>query len=522
MGRRNEERDGFGNRLEFYVLTHFSGFWTLVQRIGFVRSIVNKFLINLAVLKIKPRPYILSTMAPYSSWESLTDRTYSGRHLPPVERPDGDLPPVKDVVDLFRRPRGAMTPSGKSTLLFPFFAQWFTDGFLRTSYVDPLKNTSNHEIDLSNLYGLKRDYTEILRSHSDGKLRSQVINGEEYPAYYYEGGQPRADFLPLPMTALLPGFEEEMGRKPLDEAMFATGGDRVNSHVGFLAMNVLFLREHNRICDVLKQEAGIRDDERLFQVARNVLIVLLLRIVIEEYINHIAPYDFKFRLEAAAFEGARWYRQNWMAVEFNLLYRWHGLVPDTYRLGGRDVPLAETLFNNRLLIDRGLGALLEDASAQVAGRIGLFNTPDYLLDIEERSIALGRLAKLASYNDYRELCKFPRVTSFDQISGDEKVQEALKDVYGHVDRIEYYPGIFAEDDRENSALPSLIGRLVGIDAFSQALTNPLLCANLYNERTFTRAGLEIIEATASLSDILRRNVPSGSRRFHVTMDQVPR
>jgi prostaglandin-endoperoxide synthase 2 len=523
MGRRDEDRDGFANRLEFFVLTNFKGFWSLVQRIGFLRSIVNRFLINLAVLKVKPRPYALSTMASYSSWDSLTDRTYSGRHLPPVARKDGELPPVKDVVALFRRPHAGMTPSGKSTLLFPFFAQWFTDGFLRTSYVNPLKNTSNHEIDLSNLYGVNHGYTEIVRSHADGKLRSQIINGEEYPSYYYdEGGRPRAEFLALPMSALLPRFEQEMGRHPLDEALFATGGDRVNSHVGFLAMNVLFLREHNRICDVLGREEGLRDDERLFQVARNVLIVVLIKIVIEQYINHIAPYDFKFSLKAGAFERARWYRQNWMAIEFNLLYRWHGLVPDTYRLGGRDVPLVETLFNNRLLVDRGLGALLEDASSQMAGRIGLFNTPEYLLEVEASSVELGRLAQLASYNDYRELCKFPRVTRFDQISGDETVQAALKDVYGHVDRIEYYPGIFAEDDRENSALPSLIGRLVGIDAFSQALTNPLLSANLYNELTFTRAGLEIIESTGSLSDILHRNLPAGSRRFHVTMDQAAR
>ena len=518
MGRRNHARDGLMSRLEFFALTHFRGFWAIVQAIGPLRSFANSFLINLAISKITPRPDALSTLSPYTSWDSLTDRTYSARHLPPVARKAGDLPPVNDVVALFRRSKEGMVPSGKSTVLFPYFAQWFTDGFLRTDYLNPLKNTSNHDIDLSNLYGLRREFTQIVRSHADGKLLSQVINGEEYPPFYFEGGRPKEEFLKLSMTPLIPRFEQEMGRSPLDEALFATGGDRVNSQVGFLAMNVLFLREHNRICDVLKQEAGLTDDEHLFQVARNILIVVLIKIVIEEYINHIAPYQFRFSLKAGAFEKARWYRQNWMAIEFNLLYRWHGLIPDAYRMGGRDVPLAETMFNNRLLIDRGLGTLLEDASSQPAGRIGLFNTPESLLEVEQKSIELGRLAQLASYNDYRALCKFPRVTSFDQISGDARVQEGLKDVYGHVDRIEFYPGIFAEDDRVNSALPDLIGRLVGIDAFSQALTNPLLSANIYNPLTFTRAGLEIIETTRSLSDILQRNLPPGSREFHVSMD----
>ncbi|MEO6809567.1 MAG: peroxidase family protein, partial [Isosphaeraceae bacterium] len=235
---------------------------------------------------------------------------------------------------------------------------------------------------------------------------------------------------------------------------------------------------------------------------------------------HITPYAFQFRLQPGAFEKSIWYRQNWMAVEFNLLYRWHGLVPDSYRLGGKDVPLVETLFENHLLVDHGLGAVLEAASAQTAGRIGLFNTPVSLLDVEVASVKQGRLAQLASYNDYRALCQFPRVTSFDQISGDPQVQAGLKNVYGHVDRIEFYPGLFAEDVREQSALPALIGRLVGVDAFSQALTNPLLSAHLYHDRTFTKAGREIIESTTSLFQIVERNVPPRSQPFTITMDRA--
>ena len=46
--------------------------------------------------------------------------------------------------------------------------------------------------------------------------------------------------------------------------------------------------------------------------------------------------------------------------------------------------------------------------------------------------------------------------------GDPEIQAGLKDLYGHVDRIEFYPGLFAEDTRPNSVLPALIGRLVGV------------------------------------------------------------
>ena len=40
-----------------------------------------------------------------------------------------------------------------------FFAQWFTDSFLRTSREDFRQNTSTQEIDLCQIYGLGADQT---------------------------------------------------------------------------------------------------------------------------------------------------------------------------------------------------------------------------------------------------------------------------------------------------------------------------------------------------------------------------
>ncbi len=246
-------------------------------------------------------------------------------------------------------------------------------------------------------------------------------------------------------------------------------------------LNVLFLREHNRIAGVLAAEYPAWDDERLFQTARNILIVLLIKIVIEEYINHITPYLFKLGADPAPFKNERWYRPNWMAIEFNLLYRWHGLIPSKLQIAGADEPIYHTVFNPAMVVEHGLARLFEDASRQRAGRVGLFNTDPALREVELASIREARDVQLAPYNDYRELAKFPRVTDFDQISGDPAVQAGLRDLYGDVDRIEFFPGLFAEDARPNSVLPSLIGRMVGVDAFSQALTNPLLAPRVFNE-----------------------------------------
>ena len=511
---RSTRRDGLNNRIEFYALTHFKRLWNAAQRNRLLEKKVNRALINRAILKMATRPYPLSTMAGYTSWDSLTDRSYSGRHLPPAPR-RAVQPPVDELVALFERKPGRFIPSSKSTVLFSHFAQWFTDAFLRTDRTNSMKNTSNHEIDLSPVYGLNRAITAKLRSYQGGKLKSQVINGEEYPCCHFdEHGMVRSEFEDVPIL-----FPETLDQA-LKPKLFAMGVERANVQIGSDMMNTLFLREHNRLCDILAREHPDWDDERLFQTARNIVIVLVLKIVVEEYINHIAPYHFKFRLDPTCFPNEPWYRQNWMTVEFSLVYRWHGLVPDHLHIAGRDYPATATMFNNDLLTEIGLGQAFEDASRQVAGEIGLFNTPAFLLDVERASIELDRAAQLASYNDYRELCRWPRATSFDQISGNPEVQRALKRLYGHVDNVEFFVGLFAEDTRPGSAVAALIGRMVGIDAFSQALTNPLLAPPIFNSKTFSSTGLRIIRQTRSLSDILHRNIPNTGKRFAVSLTRL--
>jgi prostaglandin-endoperoxide synthase 2 len=47
--------------------------------------------------------------------------------------------------------------------------------------------------------------------------------------------------------------------------------------------------------------------------------------------------------------------------------------------------------------------------------------------------------------------------------------------------------------------------MVAHDAFTQALTNPLLSRQVFNEKTFSPVGMRIIEETGTLQQIVTRN-----------------
>lgn len=539
-GKRDTSKDGLDNKLQTLVLTNFKGIWQFLQSNKSLARKVNKTLLNSLIYKIpsRPNPYSMMTLDEhipdtkipkktdtYTSWESLQDRTYTGRHLPPDPKfnAEGNLPKVEDLAVLFRKRDGQAIYSTKSTLLFPYWVQWFTDSFLRINHHNKLKNTSNHEIDLCNVYGLTRKQTHLLRTFQGGKFKTQKLKRqdgveEEYPLFYY--ADPEQGIVDPQFSDLYEPLNDEK-RLSVDKKqyLFAMGVERANVQIGYVMLNVLCLREHNRLCDELASNYPDWDDERLFQTARNILMAIILKIIMEEYINHITPYHFKLFADPEAFTKESWQRPNYMAIEFNFVYRWHSAIPETFNYNGKPTNIVKTLWNNKLLIDQGLGELMEETCSQAGTRIGLFNTPDILVELAELpSIRLGRKLQLASYNDYREMCGFPRVTKFEQITGDEYTQEKLKELYGDVDNIEFFVGLYAEDVRQGSTIPPLVARLIGIDAFSQALTNPLLSPNIFNKETFSDVGWEILQNTNTVSDLVNRNVPPSDKKYKVSFD----
>ncbi len=293
-------------------------------------------------------------------------------------------------------------------------------------------------------------------------------------------------------------------------------------------MNTLWLREHNRIAAILDGKYPQWDDERVFETARNISIVMFIKIVVEEYINHISTAKFDFIADPTVAWDAGWNRPNWMTAEFSLLYRWHSLVPENVTWGGQTVNGAQLLRNNLPLIDNGLVQSFVDISANNAARLGMHNSASFLVPAEESAVNQARINNITTYNDYRREMSLDRAKSFRDLVGKSKDPEEkarrdtlaaeLEQLYGDVDNVEFYVGLFAEPREKNGPLPELILAMVALDAFSQALTNPLLSKHIYGNKrnrllAFSKEGLDEIERTNTLRDILDRNSAGVGDRF---------
>lgn len=154
--------------------------------------------------------------------------------------------------------------------------------------------------------------------------------------------------------------------KEIKTHIYAFAGERANTTVFTSTLNTLFLREHNRLAAMLETQNPSWDDERIFQTARNINVVLLIKIVIEDYINHISPYYFQLSADPSICWRTPWNKPNWIPIEFNLLYRWHSLTPRDFEIADQPVPLADILYANAHLETTGLGKMMALVSRQRA------------------------------------------------------------------------------------------------------------------------------------------------------------
>ena len=125
------------------------------------------------------------------------------------------------------------------------------------------------------------------------------------------------------------------------------------------------------------------------------------------------------------------------------------------------------LFNDTDML-KELTSAMDDPISNFGPR----NVPKCLKPVEIMGILQARRWECGTLNDFRDFFDLPRHATFESVTKNEEIQNALRDLYEHPDKIELYPGIFCESD-ENMGLdpgPAESSSALWSAIFSDAIT----------------------------------------------------
>uniref|UniRef100_A0A8C4N284 Prostaglandin G/H synthase 1 n=1 Tax=Equus asinus TaxID=9793 RepID=A0A8C4N284_EQUAS len=401
------------------------------------------------------------------------------------------LPDAQLLSDRFLLRRKFIPDPQGTNLMFAFFAQHFTHQFFKTSgKMGPgFTKALGHGVDLGHIYGdnLERQYH--LRLFKDGKLKYQMLNGEMYP--------PTVEQAPVLM-------HYPRGIPP--QSQMAVGQEVFGLLPGLMLYATLWLREHNRVCDLLKTEHPTWDDEQLFQTARLILIGETIKIVIEEYVQQLSGYFLQLKFDPELLFGVHFQYRNRIAMEFNHLYHWHPLMPDSFRVGSQEYSYKQFLFNTSMLVDYGVEALVDAFSRQIAGRIGGGRNLDHhVLHVAVDVIKESRELRLQPFNEYRKRFGMKPYASFQELTGEKEMAAELEELYGDIDALEFYPGLLLEKCHPNSIFGESMIEIGAPFSLKGLLGNPICSPEYWKPSTFGgEMGFNIVK-TATLKKLVCLN-----------------
>ena len=306
---------------------------------------------------------------------------------------------------------------------------WQTKMFVGKTQADPTRmpdrertpitfiNEVTHWWDGSQIYGSDQETLDRLRTGVDGKLKL-----------------------------------DDDGNLPLDDKGIEQTGFTRNWWIGLTMLHTLFTREHNAICDRLRDAYPDWDDTRLFNVARLVNSAVMAKIHTVEWTPAILPNR---GLDSGL--NANWYglfttyrapekrktvaninvrnpemggvvgnpinkhgQPYGLTEEFVEVYRLHSLLPETIRIRSlgndsvaKDVPFVETrqAGSGKLTSKSSMADLFYSFGVQHPGQLVLNNYPNFmrelsvpgnpLFDMGAVDILRARERGVPRYNEFR-------------------------------------------------------------------------------------------------------------------------
>ncbi|XP_068909964.1 peroxidase [Tenebrio molitor] len=289
----------------------------------------------------------------------------------------------------------------------------------------------NHYLDLSIVYGNTDQVNQQVRQYQGGRLRVDVREGKQWP--------PRNNNASGVCSIRSP-----------QEACYLAGDARVNQNPQLTVLQVILLREHNRLADILAKLNPHWNDETIFQEARKIAIaehqfisyyewlpifigldnslknkiLYVTKSFVDDYNEDVDPTILNEHATAA-------FRY------FHSLIAGHLDLVDEHRSSYGNLRLSDW-FNRPAILEegdnfdeltRGLATQPELASDPYHdSEITQFlfrNGQPFGSDLKAFDVQRNRDHGLASYNDYRVFCGLPKALTFEDFL-DVITQENVK------------------------------------------------------------------------------------------------
>ena len=333
-------------------------------------------------------------------------------------------------------------------------------------------------IDGSMVYGSDESRANWLRTMTDGKLKTSTSDKH-------------GDLLPF--NTLTGEFDGEIdlnappmaGNRNRDGDLivsYVAGDVRAAEQPTLTALHTIFVREHNRICEELKN-AGYTNDEHMYQFARAKVVGIIQSITYNEALPALGLPNF----------GSAQYNPNLnptLSHEFSTAaYRLgHSMLPTfipivdenceaaEYSFRGTtvtgEISLRNAFFNLEVVWNNGLEGILKGLQTQTQQEIDNFVIDDVRnflfgapgsggLDLATLNIQRGRDHGLSDYNTIRESIGLQRYTDFAQITSNVELQEKIAQAYnGDINKIDAWVGMISEDNLPNASIGETLSKIL--------------------------------------------------------------
>lgn len=350
------------------------------------------------------------------------------------------------------------------------------------------------------------------------------------------------------------------GLLPIDERGRELSGFTRNWNVGLSMLHAIFVKHHNKICDVLKAKHPDWSTDQLFHTARLINAAVMAKIHTVEWTPAVLPTKtlttgmntnwnglietmtkrFKDRkaLRGAAFGddpvlgGLMGAKRNNYGVPHNFsehfaeVYRLHHGVPDdlSYQPVGsakveQEIPIdALRERGGRAMIEQaGVANLLNSFGMQKMHALVENNYPKFFSDMSVEGNAVidlgtidihrARERGVPPYNLFRRELGLPAIASFEELGVKGETLAKLKRLYGEdgVEKMDLLVGTSCEKIRPLMGFGQTMFAIF-VQMASRRLEADPFYTDKFNEQYYTKEGIELIDR-ANFKDILLELYP---------------